>query len=255
MATTARPKGNKLLVRPDEPETRSKGGLYLPPSAQERPTEGVVIAVGQGHLDIATGRRIPLDFNVGDRVLYAKYGAVDLTLDGIPHVVVDEDQVLVALEGEEDVPADDPEAAVAPMRGPDAYSPSMSAPWREEDGVSVTPIQPAPDPIILFAPGTETTYAMLETYFGPIDYMDGVGGGDWQANLVDPHTGTAYVVQARDDGMGDGCTVVSIEALPRPGESRPEDPYEIESAQVVVDGKDTPLIRRDDGEYLADRCL
>ena len=103
MATTtkARPKTritpleDRLVIAPDdEPETM-RGGLYIPDTARETPTQGRVIAVGPGRTE--GGKRVSLGVAVGDRVLYGKYSGTTITLDGTDVVIIKASDVLAKL--------------------------------------------------------------------------------------------------------------------------------------------------------------
>ncbi len=88
-----RPLQDRLLVRRVEEETKTKGGLFIPDAAKERPLEGQVIAVGAGtRLD--DGTLVAPDVKAGDRVLFGKYAGTEIKLDGIDHIILSEDEVL-----------------------------------------------------------------------------------------------------------------------------------------------------------------
>lgn len=88
-----RPLQDRLLVRRVEEETKTKGGLFIPDAAKERPLEGHVIAVGAGkRLD--DGTLVALDVKAGDRILFGKYAGTEIKLDGIDHIILSEDEVL-----------------------------------------------------------------------------------------------------------------------------------------------------------------
>ena len=88
-----RPLQDRLLVRRVEEETKTKGGLFIPDAAKERPLEGHVIAVGAGkRLD--DGTLVALDVKAGDRILFGKYAGTEIRLDGIDHIILSEDEVL-----------------------------------------------------------------------------------------------------------------------------------------------------------------
>ncbi|HVX88281.1 MAG TPA: co-chaperone GroES, partial [Gemmatimonadales bacterium] len=72
-----------------------RGGLYIPDTAKEKPTQGEVIAVGPGrHED---GKRVPVDLKVGDKVLYGKYSGTNITLGGEEVVIIKASDVLAKL--------------------------------------------------------------------------------------------------------------------------------------------------------------
>lgn len=72
-----RPLGDNLLVKLLERESRTKGGIVLPDTAKEKPTEGEVVAVGSGAWDSEGEKRIPMDVKVGDRVMFRRYFSED----------------------------------------------------------------------------------------------------------------------------------------------------------------------------------
>ena len=73
MAVKLQPMGDRLVVKPMQSEEKTKSGIYLPDTAKEKPQEGKVIAVGPGRMT-DEGKRIAPDVEVGDIVLYTKYG-------------------------------------------------------------------------------------------------------------------------------------------------------------------------------------
>jgi chaperonin GroES len=91
-----RPLDDRIVVkRIDEKET-TRRGIIIPDSAQEKPQEAEVVAVGRGKL--MKGNRIALDAKVGDRVLFGKYSGNEIKLDGVEYLVMREDDVLGVLE-------------------------------------------------------------------------------------------------------------------------------------------------------------
>jgi chaperonin GroES len=92
-----KPLGDRLIVQPVEEEETTASGIVLPDTAKEKPQKGKVIAVGDGKLE--DGKRIPLDVDAGDEVLYSKYGGTDITVDGEDLLVLRESDVLAKVEG------------------------------------------------------------------------------------------------------------------------------------------------------------
>lgn len=92
-----KPLGDRLVVEPKEREQTTASGLILPETAAEKPQEGEVIAVGPGRRD-DDGDRIALDVQVGDRVLYAKYGGTEVKVDGKKLLILKESDVLAIIE-------------------------------------------------------------------------------------------------------------------------------------------------------------
>jgi chaperonin GroES len=87
-----RPLGDKVVVKVLEAEEKTAGGIILPDSAKKKPTEGEVIAIGNGRV-LDNGERSALTVKVGDRVLFSKYGGNEVTLDGKDYTILDEDQI------------------------------------------------------------------------------------------------------------------------------------------------------------------
>ena len=77
-----RPIGDRIAVRPVAAEETTKSGIVLPGSAQEKPHQGEVVAVGSGYVAQATGQRIPLEIKVGDKVVYGKHAGIEVKFDG-----------------------------------------------------------------------------------------------------------------------------------------------------------------------------
>ena len=92
-----KPLGDKVVVKPAKAEEKTESGIILPGSAQEKPHQGTVVAVGPGAKD-DKGNHIPLDVKEGDRVIYGKFGGVDLKYDNEEYVVLSEKDILVVLD-------------------------------------------------------------------------------------------------------------------------------------------------------------
>ena len=93
MAASLQPLADRLVVKPVQKEEMTKGGIYLPDTAKEKPQEGEVIAVGPGRLT-DEGKRIPLDLKVGDRVIYSKYGGSEIKIDDVEMIILRESDIL-----------------------------------------------------------------------------------------------------------------------------------------------------------------
>lgn len=91
-----KPLGDKVVVRPVKVEEKTQSGIVLPGSAQEKPHQGEVIAVGSGFY-ADNGDRIPLEVQVGDRVVYGKYGGTELKLNDEEVIILAEKDILVIL--------------------------------------------------------------------------------------------------------------------------------------------------------------
>jgi chaperonin GroES len=88
-----RPLGDHIVVKPGEAEQVTASGLVLPDTAQKKPREGEVLAVGPGRL-LDSGQRAPMEVSVGDVVVYAQYGGTEVTVAGEDYVILDEGSVL-----------------------------------------------------------------------------------------------------------------------------------------------------------------
>lgn len=97
MSMNLKPLGDRLVVEPKEREETTPSGLVLPETAKEKPQEGEVLAVGPGRLD-DNGKRIKMDVDVGDRVLYAKYGGTEVKMDGKKLLILKESDILAIIE-------------------------------------------------------------------------------------------------------------------------------------------------------------
>jgi chaperonin GroES len=89
---------DRLVVKRIEETERMQGGLHIPDSAREKPQEGEVVAVGKGKR-LEDGKLVPLDVQVGDRILFGKYSGSEIKLDGQEYLIMREDDVLGILAG------------------------------------------------------------------------------------------------------------------------------------------------------------
>jgi chaperonin GroES len=93
-----KPLGGRVIVEPIEQEEMTAGGIILPETAKEKPQEGKILAAGPGDRD-EDGERIPMEVQVGDRVLYAKYSGTEVKMDGKKLLILRESDILAVLEG------------------------------------------------------------------------------------------------------------------------------------------------------------
>ncbi len=93
-----RPLHDRVSVRRIESEARSAGGIIIPDTAQEKPQEGEVVAVGTGVRD-ENGKVIPLDVKVGDRILFGKWSGTEVKIDGADFLIMKEADILGVLDG------------------------------------------------------------------------------------------------------------------------------------------------------------
>jgi len=97
MAINLKPLGDRVLVEPAEEKEAKKGGIIIPETAKEKPTEGLVRALGTGKTD-DNGKKIPFEVKVGDRVLVSKYGGTEIKLDGKEYKILNSDDILGVIE-------------------------------------------------------------------------------------------------------------------------------------------------------------
>src|SRR5262245_14189612 len=88
-----RPLQDRILVKRIEEEEKTKGGIIIPDTAKEKPTEGKVIAVGKGKV-LDDGKLQPLEIKKGDRILFNKYSGTEVQVEGEEHLIIREDDVL-----------------------------------------------------------------------------------------------------------------------------------------------------------------
>jgi len=93
MAIDLQPMADRLVVRPIEREEMTKGGIFLPDTAKEKPQEGEVLAVGPGRLS-DDGTRLAMDVSAGDIVIYAKYGGTEIKVEEEDLVILRESDIL-----------------------------------------------------------------------------------------------------------------------------------------------------------------
>jgi chaperonin GroES len=92
-----RPLYDRIVVKRIEEQEQKVGGLFIPDSAKEKPQEGEVVAVGKGKR-LEDGKIIPLDVQVGNRILFGKYSGSDIKLDQDEYLIMREDEVLGILD-------------------------------------------------------------------------------------------------------------------------------------------------------------
>ena len=97
MAIKLKPLGDRVLVEPVEEKETKKGGIIIPDTAKEKPTEGIVIALGTGKTD-DDGKKVPFEVKKGDRVLVSKYGGTEIKLDGKEYKLLNSDDILGVIE-------------------------------------------------------------------------------------------------------------------------------------------------------------
>ena len=93
-----KPLGGRVIVEPIEQEEMTAGGIILPETAKEKPQEGKILAAGPGERD-EDGERIPMEVQVGDKVLYAKYSGTEVKMDGKKVLILRESDILAVIDG------------------------------------------------------------------------------------------------------------------------------------------------------------
>jgi chaperonin GroES len=94
--STFRPLHDRVVVKRIDAEEKTKGGIIIPDSAKEKPSQGEITAVGPGGRDEA-GKLIPIDLKVGDRVLFGKWSGTEVKLDGVDLLIMKESDIMGVL--------------------------------------------------------------------------------------------------------------------------------------------------------------
>ncbi len=92
-----RPLHDRVVIKRIEAEEKTTGGIIIPDTAKEKPQEGEVIAVGPGGRD-ESGKLVPIDVKVGDRVLFGKWSGTEVKLDGVEYLIMKESDLMGVLE-------------------------------------------------------------------------------------------------------------------------------------------------------------
>ena len=92
-----RPLHDRVVVERIDPEAKSAGGIIIPDTAQEKPSQGEIIAVGPGGRDEA-GKLIPIDLTVGDKVLFGKWSGTEVKLDSGDYLIMKESDIMGVIE-------------------------------------------------------------------------------------------------------------------------------------------------------------
>jgi chaperonin GroES len=92
-----RPLHDRVVIERIDPEGKSAGGIIIPDTAQEKPSQGEIIAVGPGGRDEA-GKLIPIDLKVGDRVLFGKWSGTEIKLDSVDYLIMKESDIMGVLQ-------------------------------------------------------------------------------------------------------------------------------------------------------------
>jgi chaperonin GroES len=91
--TKLTPLGDRVVVKQEPGEEKTRSGIVLPESAKEKPSEGTVVAVGAGRI-LDNGQKVTLEVKVGDKIIYSKYGGTEIKLDGEEFIILQERDIL-----------------------------------------------------------------------------------------------------------------------------------------------------------------
>jgi chaperonin GroES len=92
-----RPLHDRVVVTRIDAEDKTAGGIIIPDTAKEKPTEGEVIAVGPGGRD-ESGKLIPIDLKQGDRVLFGKWSGTEIKIDGVEYLIMKESDIMGVID-------------------------------------------------------------------------------------------------------------------------------------------------------------
>jgi chaperonin GroES len=93
-----KPLGDRIVIKSLEEKEEKVGGIIIPDTAKEKPSEGEIVAVGPGKM-LDNGTVQPVSVAVGDKVLYGKYAGTEIKFGGVEYLIVREDDILAKLEG------------------------------------------------------------------------------------------------------------------------------------------------------------
>ena len=97
MSVSIKPLEDRIVVKALEAEQTTASGLVIPDTAKEKPQEGEVLAIGPGRID-DNGQRVPLDVQVGDKVIYSKYGGTEVKYANVDYLVLSARDVLAVID-------------------------------------------------------------------------------------------------------------------------------------------------------------
>lgn len=92
-----RPLHDRVIVKRQEEERTSAGGIVLPGSATEKPSQGEVVAVGEGKT-LDNGQKQVMNVKVGDKILFGKYSGSEVKVDGVDYIIMREDEIFAVIE-------------------------------------------------------------------------------------------------------------------------------------------------------------
>jgi chaperonin GroES len=92
-----KPLGDRVVLKLVEQEEKTRGGILLPDTAKEKPQKGAVLAVGSGKM-LDSGEKIPLDVQVGDKVIFGRYSGTEIKVEGEEYLIVSERDILAVVD-------------------------------------------------------------------------------------------------------------------------------------------------------------
>jgi chaperonin GroES len=92
-----KPLGDRVVLKLVEKEEKTRGGILLPDTAKEKPQKGEVLAVGSGKM-LDSGEKIPLDVQVGDKVIFGRYSGTEVKVEGEEYLIVSERDILAVVD-------------------------------------------------------------------------------------------------------------------------------------------------------------
>ena len=92
-----KPLGDRVILRLVEQEEKTRGGILLPDTAKEKPQKGEVLAVGSGKI-LDNGEKIPLDVQVGNKVIFGRYSGTEVKVEGEEYLIVNERDILAVVD-------------------------------------------------------------------------------------------------------------------------------------------------------------
>jgi chaperonin GroES len=93
-----RPLGDKIIVKRAEAQSKTASGIFLPETAKDKPKEGKIIAVGNGHLNKDTGKYMPFTVKKGDRVIFNSYAGTEIKINDEELLIMTEEDILGVIE-------------------------------------------------------------------------------------------------------------------------------------------------------------
>ena len=87
------PIGDRVVVKPEPEEIKTKSGIVLPESAKEKPSEGTVVAVGSGRV-LDNGQKVAVEVKIGDKIIYSKYGGTEVKIENEEFIILAERDIL-----------------------------------------------------------------------------------------------------------------------------------------------------------------